>query len=237
MRLQVPILKTFEFGLPQLYAGLMLLGLAAASGTRAYLVPMIRVTEVKVWIGPLKPQQIRRAPEIGPSPLLSRVLGPFFVSGKRMWRPGAGWAADQGFGFFTRLPLLIFGLWLGGALWWVSRRLYNNAGGYVALGLYFSSPFVVKASSTINADILAAWGLFGIVYTAIGVAHTLYAPPRKWRPRIVLLGVALGLTAGAHLAAAVIGLLLAALTLGRLAFVYDPPWRRRTTSASDTAAA
>ena len=67
----------------------------------------------------------------------------------------------------ARLPFVIFGLWLGGALWWVSRRLYNNAGGYVALGLYCSSPFIVQASSTVNADILAAWGLFGIVYTAI----------------------------------------------------------------------
>jgi uncharacterized membrane protein YphA (DoxX/SURF4 family) len=33
------------------------------------------------------------------------------------------------------------------------------------------------------------------------------------------------------------GLLLAALTLGRLAFVYDPPWGRHTGSATDSAAA
>src|SRR5207253_1523255 len=122
---------------------------------------------------------------------------------------------------FLSLPLFIFGLWLGGALWWVSRRLYNNAGGYVALGLYCSSPFILEASSTVNADILAAWGLFGIVYTAIGVAHTLYAPPRRWRPRIVLLGVALGLTAGAHIAAAIIGLILAGFFL-----LYLAPGRR-----------
>ena len=32
------------------------------------------------------------------------------------------------------------------------------------------------------------------------------------------------------------GLLLAALTLGRLAFVYDPAWRRRSTSGSQTSA-
>src|SRR5205823_6847821 len=154
-------------------------------------------------------------------PLLSRILVPFFVSGRRMWKPGTGWAADQAFGFFTRLPLIIFGLWLGGALWWVSRRLYNNAGGYVALGLYCSSPFIVQASSTVNADILAAWGLFGIVYTAIGVAHTLYAPPRKWRPRIVLLGLAIGLTAGANVSAAIAGLALAAAFM-----LYLAPGRR-----------
>src|SRR5207237_2843704 len=125
-----------------------------------------------------------------------------------------------------RLPMIIFGLWLGGALWWVSRRLYNNAGGYVALALYCSSPVIVKASSNVNADILAAWGLFGVVYTAIGVAHTLYAPPRQWRPRVVLLGVALGLTAGAHIAAAILGLILAAFFL-----LYLAPGRRVATIA------
>ena len=40
MRLQVPILKTFEFGRPQWYAGLMLLGVAALALTAAYVKPV-----------------------------------------------------------------------------------------------------------------------------------------------------------------------------------------------------
>jgi len=77
------------------------------------------------------------------------------------------------------------------------------------------------ASATVGSGILATWGLFGLIYTAIGVAHTLYAPPRKWRPRIALLGLAIGLTAAANLSAAVAGLALA------IAFMlYLAPGRR-----------
>ena len=120
-----------------------------------------------------------------------------------------------------RLPAVIFSLWLAGALWWVSRRLYNNSGGYVALGLYCTSPSILVASARVNAEILAAWGLFGAVYTAIGVAHTLYAPPAKWRVRIVLLGLAFGFTAAAHLTAGFV-----ALALGAFFMLYLAPGRR-----------
>lgn len=109
----------------------------------------------------------------------------------------------------ARLPFAVFGLWLGGALWWVARRLFSDLGGYIALALYCFSPPMLIAGSTVNSAILATWGLFGLVFTAIGVAHTLYAPPQKWRPRILLLGVAVGLTAAANLSAAVAGLIFA----------------------------
>src|SRR5438270_831968 len=64
-------------------------------------------------------------------------------------------------------------------------------------------------------------GLFGIVYTSIGVAHTLYAPRQKWRPRIVLLGAAFGITAAAHLSTALVGLVLAGFFM-----LYLAPGRR-----------
>ena len=54
-----------------------------------------------------------------------------------------------------------------------------------------------------NNDLLAAWGLYGLVYAAIGVAHAMQGPRRKWRPRIALLTLALGFTAAAHLFAAI----------------------------------
>ena len=61
------------------------------------------------------------------------------------------------------------------------------------------------------------WGLYGLVYTAIGVAHAMQGPRRKWRPRIVLLTLALGLTAAAHLLAAMIGFVAAVIFMMYLA--------------------
>jgi hypothetical protein len=67
-------------------------------------------------------------------------------------------------------------------------------------------PEVVRASTIPNNEILAAFGIFSTIYLAIGVAHALQGPPRKWRPRIVLLTLALGFTAAAHLAAFAVAL-------------------------------
>jgi hypothetical protein len=100
-----------------------------------------------------------------------------------------------------RLPFLAAGCLLGGGLWWVTRRLYGNLGGYMALGLYCFSPTVLKACIAPNAEVLAALGVYGGVYTCIGVAHAMQGPKRKWRPRIVLLTAAFGLAAAAHIAA------------------------------------
>lgn len=123
--------------------------------------------------------------------------------------------------WLVRLPFVLFGTWLGAALWWVARRVFGNEGGYIALALYCFNPAMLLASATIGSGILAAWGLFGLVYTAVGVAHTLYAPMKKWRPRIVLLGLAIGLTAAASLPAAIAGLALAAAFM-----LYLAPGRR-----------
>jgi hypothetical protein len=100
-----------------------------------------------------------------------------------------------------RLPFLLAGCVLGAGLWWVTRRLYGNLGGYTALALYCFSPAVLRACVAPNAEILAALGLFGGVYTCMGVAHAMQGPRRKWRPRIVLLIAAFGMAAAAHIAA------------------------------------
>jgi hypothetical protein len=99
-----------------------------------------------------------------------------------------------------RLPFLFAGVVLGGALWWVTRRLYGNFGGYTALSLYCFSPAILKASVAPNAEILTALGLFAGVYTCIGVAHAMQGPRRKWRPRILLLTLIFGVVAGSHIA-------------------------------------
>jgi hypothetical protein len=111
-----------------------------------------------------------------------------------------------------RLPFLAAGCVLGGGLWWVTRRLYGNLGGYVALALYCFSPPVLKACLSPSPEILAALGIYGGIYTCIGVAHAMQGPRTKWRPRIILLTVVLGIAAAAHIVAlpvaALLGLML-----------------------------
>jgi hypothetical protein len=100
-----------------------------------------------------------------------------------------------------RLPFLLAGCLLGAGLWWVTRRLYGNLGGYTALALYCFSPAVLRACVEPNAEVLAALGVYAGVYTCIGVAHAMQGPRRKWRPRIVLMTAAFGMAAAAHIAA------------------------------------
>ncbi|HXM66242.1 MAG TPA: hypothetical protein VN911_05885 [Candidatus Acidoferrum sp.] len=105
--------------------------------------------------------------------------------------------------WLPRLPFLACGVFLGASLWYVARRLCGNAGGLLALTLYCFSPSMIQASAVWHTEpeILAAWGAFGAIFTAIAVAHTLYAPREvilwNWR-RIVLLGVSLAIVIGAQ---------------------------------------
>jgi hypothetical protein len=122
-----------------------------------------------------------------------------------------------GIKFLLRLPFMLAALGLGACLWWVTRRLFGDAGGYIALALYCCMPAVVRAATYPNNEILAALGVFSVIYMAIGVSHALQGPRRKWRPRIVLLTLALGFTAAAHLAAFVVALIFAIAFMGWVA--------------------
>jgi hypothetical protein len=117
-----------------------------------------------------------------------------------------------------RLPFLAAGCLLGAGLWWVTRRLYGNLGGYTALALYCFSPDVLRGCIAPNAEVLAALGIYGGVYTCIGVAHAMQGPRRKWRPRIVLLMAAFSLAAASHIAALP---LVALLGLAAMLWVAD----------------
>jgi hypothetical protein len=105
--------------------------------------------------------------------------------------------------WLARLPFLGCGVFLGASLWYVARRLCGNTGGLLALSLYCFSPSMIQASAVWHTEpeILGAWGTFGAIFTAIAVAHTLYAPREvvlwNWR-RIVLLGVALAIAVGSQ---------------------------------------
>lgn len=115
-------------------------------------------------------------------------------------RPGY-WLPELFRPFVAASPYLFFGVMLGASLWYVARRLYGNTGGYIALTLYcFSPAMIVNVTGAQSlGEMGAVWGAFGTIFTAIAVAHTLYAPREvvfwNWR-RILLLGLSLALAAG-----------------------------------------
>ena len=150
--------------------------------------------------------------------------------------PMLGWTgtAEAGsfhyWGWLARTPYLIFGVLLGASLWYVSRRLYGNAGGYIALALYCFSPSILRSSTLYSAqpEMGAAWGAFGAIFTAIAVAHTLYAPREvvvwNWR-RILLLGLSLALAIGSQFS------LIILLPIALAFMLYLAPTRRRAALA------
>jgi len=168
--------------------------------------------------------------------LAQRAIDPFRKPEDRVFQQPAGGSGASGLStwelrhqlpyvlLLLRLPFLLAGCVLGGGLWWVTRRLYGNLGGYTALGLYCFSPAVLRACVAPNPEIVAALGVYGGVYTCIGVAHAMQGPRRKWRPRILLLTVIFGIAAASHIAA----LPLVAL-LGLTAMLWVAEGRRSQT--------
>jgi hypothetical protein len=120
-----------------------------------------------------------------------------------LWPHDLTWDTSPYWRWLPRIPFLACGLFLGASLWYVARRLCGNTGGFVALTFYCFSPSLIQASAAWHTEpeIFAAWGAFGTIFTAIAVAHTLYAPREvilwNWR-RIVLLGVSFAIAIGSQ---------------------------------------
>src|SRR5579859_4056140 len=188
------ILRNFKVGRPQVLAGLMLLAFLAQC-LWAAKARKISPLEYQYIFSGLAPEKQNTPAVTLDSPFTSlvaalplRLIGLLRKTGPSSWTSYLAVPHP----WILRLPFAIFGVWLGGALWWVARRLFDNEGGYVALGLYCTSPAMIKVSSNVGPEILLAWSALGLIYTAIGVAHTLYAPPKKWVPRIGILGLSIG---------------------------------------------
>jgi hypothetical protein len=128
--------------------------------------------------------------------------------------------------WLPKLPFLACGVLLGASLWYVARRLCGKTGGFIALTLYGFSPSLIQASAAWHTEpeIVAAWGAFGTVFTAIAVAHTLYAPREvvlwNWR-RIVLLGVSLAIAVGSQFS------MIMVAPIALIFLLYVAPVRRR----------
>src|SRR6266852_1692572 len=186
------IIREFRVGRPQIYAGLMLLVFFAQClwVARGRKFSALEYQYIASGLPP-SPGQVYR----GSSPFTGWVAASPLRNIAAVRSHGPSWLSSSlaiPRPWLVRLPFMVFGVWLGGALWWVARRLFDDEGGYVALALYCSSPAIAKISSNIGPEIILAWSGIGLVYTAIGVAHTLYAPPRKWVPRIGILGLSIG---------------------------------------------
>ena len=216
-------------GTPQIFAGLLLLAFFAQCLWIAFRTPLranelAQIQQGQLWLTNRAAEDARSvlAPAlaaisvIGDGPDLSEDAHPsarlFLPMTPRSWR----WRA--------RLPFMLIGVLLGSSLWYVSRRLFGNTGGFIALTIYVFTPSLVRLAATVQPTIVAAWAAFGVIFTSIAVAHTLYAPREvvlwNWK-RIVLLGVAIALSI-ATLPALVI---LAAV--GLIYLLYLVPERRR----------
>ncbi len=188
-----PFFTSERFGTPQIYAGVLLLVFMAQCAWLMSRVPFGPLEQAFVESGHGQWRGQGLAGDVVRSPLIPLIAGlPALVSTSPWW---------------LRLPFLVMGVLLGASLWYVARRLYGNAGGYIALILYAFSPPIIVRSATVHPEIAAAWGTFGAIFTAIAVSHTLYAPREvvlwNWR-RILLLGLALTFAIGAQFSLVII---------------------------------
>jgi hypothetical protein len=242
-----------RFGRPQVLAGFLLLGFVAqcgwllARGTQPLEMESSDLFRIVEGLQQWSDQSVAGTPSVErmeagtPTPSEIDHNQGYDPNHSPLWYlvaslPMLGWTGTaetgsfQYWGWLARAPCLVFGVLLGASLWYVSRRLYGNAGGYIALVLYCFSPAILRSSTLYSAqpEMGAAWGTFGAIFTAIAVAHTLYAPREvvvwNWR-RILLLGLSLALAIGSQFSL----IILLPIALGFM--LYLAPTRRRAALA------
>ena len=179
----------------------LLLAFFAQCAWFVYSVPLTQAEADQILRGVALLRHVQYQDDVTASPLvpLLSILGiswhlphsPMFLD--QFWLDQHRW--------YIRAPFLLAGLCLGLSLWYVARRLYGGAGGHIALALFAFSPGMVACSSLAGPQIFAAWGAFGLIFTAIATAHTLYAPREvvlwNWK-RIALMGIAVMYALGAQ---------------------------------------
>jgi len=186
-----------RLGLPQIAALVLLFVFAAQCLWFMAHVPITEMESSYIEDGLLHVDSVVNANSEYRSPLIAVLAGfPAKALGN-----DRHFARLNDFNLLIRLPFLMAGLLLGASLWYVARRLYGNLGGYIVLGLYCFSPMAITRSSQVQPDIVGAWGAFGLVFTGIAAAHTLYAPREvvfwNWK-RILLMGISIALCVGAQ---------------------------------------
>ncbi|MGC2209807.1 MAG: hypothetical protein WA532_06810 [Candidatus Korobacteraceae bacterium] len=188
-----------------LIALILLVAFAAQCSWFIYSVPLTQLEADQVLRGAASlhstPRHLQLDAESASSPLvpLLSVAGLSFRLPRDPLQLDAIWLDQHR--WFIRAPFLLAGLALAFSLWYIARRLYGTAAGNIALALFAFSPGMVARSSLAGPQIFAAWGAFGLIFTAIATAHTLYAPRGvifwNWK-RILLLGVSITFAVGAQ---------------------------------------
>jgi hypothetical protein len=186
-----------RFGRPQWFALLLLSAFALQSLWVIHRVPLRRAEAAYAQAGldQLAGKFLPR--DIGALPVPAVVAAsPIIIT-----RGHVSSLSPESRKWLLRLPFVGIGWLLGASIWYVARRLYGNAGGYIALALYCFSPAVFFPWP--GPLLTGSLGIFGTVFVAIAAAHTLYAPAgtaiselrSRWR-RIILLGLAILLAVG-----------------------------------------
>ena len=191
-----------RFGRPQIYALLLLLAFVLQAAWLSHVRPLSRVevTYVRVGLDQLHGNFVD-ANVPASAAFLAAIPG-------LVLRDRLGKLSADRLKWIIRLPFLAVAWFLGASIWYVSRRLYGNSGGYLALALYCFSP--MSYFTYPNPVVTGGLGAFGIVFVAIASAHTLYAPPASEhrgargaltevtvrRRRVVLLALAIALAVG-----------------------------------------
>jgi hypothetical protein len=215
-----------RFGRPQLYALLLLSAFLLQSLWVIHHVPLRRAEAAYAQAGldQLKGKLLPRDAGALPVPAVI-AAAPVIVT-----REHLSSLSHDSVKWILRLPFAAIGWLLGASIWYVARRLYGNAGGYIALALYCFSPAVFFPWP--GPLLTSSLGIFGTIFVAIAAAHTLYAPREtslaelrsRWR-RIMLLGLAIVLGAGSGFWA------LSLVLLGFIFMLYLVPERRWASAA------
>ena len=103
---------------------------------------------------------------------------------------------------WLRLPLIFAGMMLGLSVWIIARRWYAATGGLIALAIFSFSVPLIHAGARFAPDIVAAWGIYGVVFAAIAIAHACYAAPGtvsagSKATKVAMFALALGVGAAA----------------------------------------
>ena len=155
------VLFGLPIGTPQIFAGLLLLVFFGECLWIALRTPMranelAQIQQGQLWLTGRAAEDARSvfvpalaAVSVIGGPNLSETASPngliFLPLAPRSWR----WRA--------RLPFMLVGVLLGSSLWYVARRLFGNAGGFIALTLYVFTPTIIQHAATVQGSIIAAW--------------------------------------------------------------------------------
>src|SRR4051812_36763001 len=135
-------------GPPQIFAVLLLLAFAAQCGWLINNVPLSAAEQDHIWAGRQQLEFGSIPRSFGYSPLSNMMAAAPMSVDKNRAESRAPTVEHtrrevRRLRWLLRSPFLLVGLLLGVSLWYVARRLYGNAGGYIALALYSFSPAMV----------------------------------------------------------------------------------------------